>query len=273
MLWAQPQDTNLPASLTSAEQGRLSILEGIVERGQQTFIEVGQALLEIRDERLYRAEHKTFEDYCEARWGWSRGRAYQYMDAAKVVAAVSTTVDAAPANEAQARELVPLLRSDPEALTAAWRSAQEQAAEQGRPVTAAIVRQVVKEGEGTPLLKENEPPRAAPDLPSLAPAKVKALTDAIKEFVGIQLAAERRLRVAILKEYVVNLARIAAARGEEVDEDAIGSHFAAEATRFIFDGDEQRRNEAPRYDAKQRIREWGWGWLLDEGLPTKPRDE
>ena len=32
---------------------RLRQLEGVIERGLETFIEVGRALLEIRDSRLY----------------------------------------------------------------------------------------------------------------------------------------------------------------------------------------------------------------------------
>jgi hypothetical protein len=35
-------------------------------------IRPGLALLEIRDQRLYReAGYRTFEEYCKERWGWS----------------------------------------------------------------------------------------------------------------------------------------------------------------------------------------------------------
>ncbi len=34
----------------------------------QTFYEVGNALLQIRDERLYRQTHSTFEEYCREKW-------------------------------------------------------------------------------------------------------------------------------------------------------------------------------------------------------------
>jgi protein gp37 len=83
----------------------LDQLEAIIERGLSTFIEVGTALLEIRNGRLYRATHATFEEYCEKRWHFSRPRAYQLMDAAQVVSNLSTNVDK-PRTEAQARELV-----------------------------------------------------------------------------------------------------------------------------------------------------------------------
>ena len=43
---------------------RLAELELVIERGLKTFVEVGAALLGIRDGRLYRETHATFEDYC-----------------------------------------------------------------------------------------------------------------------------------------------------------------------------------------------------------------
>ena len=101
------------AILDGATPSTLSLpeLERVIERGQQTFIEVGRALLEIRDRRLYRETHATFEAYCRERWGWSRQRANQHIDAAHVVNALTTTV-AKPESERQARAM--LDRLDPE---------------------------------------------------------------------------------------------------------------------------------------------------------------
>lgn len=48
-------------SLTQADTERLKELESVIERGTKTFIEVGYALAEIRDQRLYRQTHATFE--------------------------------------------------------------------------------------------------------------------------------------------------------------------------------------------------------------------
>ena len=42
--------------------------EHIIDQGIKTFVEVGHALLVIRDERLYRERHETFEDYLRQRW-------------------------------------------------------------------------------------------------------------------------------------------------------------------------------------------------------------
>jgi len=53
------------------EQEALQQYEAVIEKGLQTFYEVGQALAFIREKKLYRAEYKTFEDYCRERWGIS----------------------------------------------------------------------------------------------------------------------------------------------------------------------------------------------------------
>lgn len=48
------------------------------------FVEIGLALATIRDRRLYRAEFRTFEEYCRERWGFSRRRAYQLIACARI---------------------------------------------------------------------------------------------------------------------------------------------------------------------------------------------
>lgn len=129
-------------SLDRRQQRRLSQLEAVVRDGLQKFIEVGNALLEIRDERLYRERHATFEEYLRDRWNIGRSRGYQLIEAA----AVSTVVDMAglpaPPNERQARELVPLLREDESAVVEVWR---ELRAEYGDKITAERTRDIVRE--------------------------------------------------------------------------------------------------------------------------------
>ena len=53
--------------LTTAERSRLNDLEATIERGQEVFIEVGLALAEVHDARLYRDTHRTFEGYLRER--------------------------------------------------------------------------------------------------------------------------------------------------------------------------------------------------------------
>jgi hypothetical protein len=51
---------------------RLTELEKMIARGKKTFVEVGLALAEIRDLRLYRREYSGFQEYCQKKWGWEK---------------------------------------------------------------------------------------------------------------------------------------------------------------------------------------------------------
>lgn len=111
------------AAAAGAEQraNRLRELEGVIDRGLETFVEVGRALQEIRDAQLYRATHSSFADYVKERFGISRPHAYRLIDAAEVKVALSPFGDIR--NEAQARELVPLYKKDPADAEQVWRDA------------------------------------------------------------------------------------------------------------------------------------------------------
>ncbi|PYE51040.1 hypothetical protein [Deinococcus yavapaiensis] len=71
-------------ALTTAETNQLQDLEGRIQQGWQSFLDVGEALLTIRDQRLYRATHANFEAYCEERWGWSARHANRLIGAFEV---------------------------------------------------------------------------------------------------------------------------------------------------------------------------------------------
>jgi len=125
----------------------LTECEVVIARGLDTFVEVGLALLEIRDRRLYREQgYERFEDYCRERWRFSRVHAHRMIEAAEVAAMLP--IGNTPTNESQARELVPI-KDDPEAIAGAWQEVQQQAVEEARAtgepvmITAAAVREVV----------------------------------------------------------------------------------------------------------------------------------
>ena len=89
-------------------------------------IHVGNALLEIRDTRLYRQTHATFEDYCGEKWQFTHGRARQLIAAAETIAILQsdTIVSLLPSTESQTRPLVSL---PPEAQREVWAAAVETA--------------------------------------------------------------------------------------------------------------------------------------------------
>lgn len=102
----------------------LEYYEAVIEGGLQTFVLVGGALMEIRDQQLYKNSYSNFETYCIERWGFARSHAYRLMNAAEVVRQLSPIGDSLPENEAQARVLV----SIPEAARAiTWQTIKESA--------------------------------------------------------------------------------------------------------------------------------------------------
>lgn len=92
--------------LTAMERSALTHAEAEIENGLQSFIEVGEALAKVRDERLYREDFASFEAYCRERWGLSRSLAYDTIAAAETVVQMSAIADVpTPVNVGQAREL------------------------------------------------------------------------------------------------------------------------------------------------------------------------
>lgn len=91
----------------------------------------GQALMTIRDKRLYRQDYSTFEAYCQERWGMTHRRVNQLIAATETVNSLGTLVPTLPTNERQTR---PLTQLPPEQQAPAWQRAVEMAGD--NPVTA-----------------------------------------------------------------------------------------------------------------------------------------
>ena len=129
--------------LSPSEVRTLEHYEQIIAQGIKTFVQVGHALLTIREQRLYRESYATFEDYCRQRWDLSRPYAYQLIEASQVVDRVSAIADIVPANEAQARPLVSL-RAEQQAPV--WREVVDTAPPSG--ITAKHVKETVNRVKG-----------------------------------------------------------------------------------------------------------------------------
>ena len=129
----------MPELLLIEEQQELAHCEAVIERGFETFFEIGRAMAIIRDKRLYRAEFSTFEEYCRDRWGMSRIHAHRFIESAQVVANL-LPIGNIPATESQAR---PLTSLEPDQQREAWSELLQEAQASGKPITAAKVRAVV----------------------------------------------------------------------------------------------------------------------------------
>ena len=136
--------------ITIEESRDLTRLETTIAKGLQTFVEVGEALAEIRDRKLYRIEHGSFDDYLETKWKISRSRASRLIQAAEVVKLLPT--GNRPATERQAR---PLATLPPGQRAAAW-SAAVKASPSGTP-TAKAVEAAVEKRTGKPTEADKTP--------------------------------------------------------------------------------------------------------------------
>jgi hypothetical protein len=117
------------------ENERLAELEAVIE---SSFVAQGNALREIRDSRLYRETHDTFEAYCQERWEMNRRQADRRIESAETMNTLAeTNMSQLPSNESVAREL----KGTDEEKAAAWEEAVQK---HGDKPTAKQVREVVE---------------------------------------------------------------------------------------------------------------------------------
>ena len=136
--------------LTEEEQRDRLHLERRVERA---FFEAGKALTELRDRRLYRSTHKTFEDYCRDRFAHSRQQSNYLIAAAGIYENLTTigcqivenqnlitnATQILPTSERQVRSMTKL---EPQEQWEVWQAAVQVAG--GKVPTGRIVKDVVQ---------------------------------------------------------------------------------------------------------------------------------
>nr|WP_321466791.1 hypothetical protein [uncultured Desulfobulbus sp.] len=145
--------------LTQAEHTRLTALESIIRENFLAYVAVGNALLEIRESRLYRNDDgRTWEGYCRELWDMSFQYADRLISASRVIENLtpigvrddgSIDWDLMPANESQARELA---RLEPEEQKQVWGQLIESKriipSQQPLKLTAKTVKNAVKTFKG-----------------------------------------------------------------------------------------------------------------------------
>lgn len=149
--------------LNKEELNELERCEVVIKQGLQTFIEVGQALLTIRDKRLYKAEFKTFEEYCRNKWKFEDRYARRLIEATKVIQNLESGPigPILPKTETQAR---PLTKLEPEVQSEVW---SEVVAQHGENITAPKVQAIadqysevndqIKQAKKEPMFTANTP--------------------------------------------------------------------------------------------------------------------
>ena len=137
--------------LTPDESLRMNVLESIISKGKQTFVEVGTALAEIRDSKYYRRGFKTFAEYCQSKWGFEKAHAHRLIEAASVVK--TSPVGDKIKTERQARELS---KVDPVNHVAVIEKAQAASEVKGKPMTAGDIKEAATEAVRKPAVEVSE---------------------------------------------------------------------------------------------------------------------
>ncbi|WP_347242557.1 hypothetical protein [Nostoc sp. FACHB-888] len=120
---------------------------------ERAFFEAGKALTELRDRRLYRSTHKTFEEYCRDRFGHSRQQSNYLIAAAGVyenlttigcqnVADENLTTNGSQILPTSERQVRPMTKLEPQQQQEVWLRAVELAG--GKVLTGRIVKDVVQ---------------------------------------------------------------------------------------------------------------------------------
>ncbi len=144
--------------LTEDEEQERHRLELKVERA---FVEAGTALRQLRDGRLYRSTHKTFEEYCRDRFGFQRRHCYQLIEAAVVVENLcassaqkdlgTNSTQILPTTEYQIR---PLTQLEAAQQVIIWQQAVDESG--GKVPTGRIVKSIVERLKEKPLIKASD---------------------------------------------------------------------------------------------------------------------
>lgn len=179
-----------------AEHNDFTRLDGVVRRGLATFMEVGQALMEIRDRELWRAGgHPSWADYNRTVGGLTKVHANRLIRAAQIAQHLAGVepIGFTPVAESQMRPLCRL--QNPEQYTQAWSLGVERAG--GGQPTAKQLTNVVAEL----MAYEPHPAKAKPNRKQLVSTTIKRLRKAViakrppKEIEGIIAELEKLLRL------------------------------------------------------------------------------
>lgn len=199
--------------LTRKEQQYLARCEAALVAAGKAFVAAGKALSSIREGRLYRGTHSSFEQYVEEVWDISRATANRWIDAWPLGKALPK------ANERQVRPLIPMSRTFGEDAAITVYKAVDDAGKVTADVMAGVVA-VLPQDSFEPeeviqqirayLAGELKPPAPAPADP------VQMVTGETAKFLRVlqrkadDIRAARRSNPEAIREAAANLRAMAA---------------------------------------------------------------
>jgi hypothetical protein len=205
----------------------LASCEQVIENGLAEFVKVGQALLTIKDEKLYSEQYGSFEEYCNKRWSLSLSMGYHLIAANSVVKDLDA--EKLPTLPSHAAALS-ILKS-PESRNKAWREALELDELRAEDIRTIAQKHYVLDNDNDLAVKVRHQ--------EMTPRKAYSL----------------RKELERLPDYYGEAVRKFGLKGEGVDSDALHEirqleyQFQDEATDILRSG---YLNDIPLYNMKKR---------------------
>ncbi len=169
------------SQILTAPEVRLNKLEEIIQKGKWAFVAVGVALYEVKELKLYEVKYLSWDNYCKNRWGFKRAYADQLIKTADAVGKLPKEIGSMLSNQRQAQALVVVPESE---RVQVLEAASQQAATEGRPMTAKDITNAATEQEPPvdieSTLIESQPvtPTDTPPAPESAPAEPRVWPEA-----------------------------------------------------------------------------------------------
>lgn len=180
----------MPDRLTPDEQSRFDALcvslGSTLAEIKRQYIKAGLALKEIRDDRLYRATHDSFDAFCQDVFGWSRKRADRLIKDAEAGQEVTQICpNATPAQARALADVPPDLRGE------VWNDAVESSTSgnpTGRDIAESSAR-ITSEPGDQDAFDDEEPTELEPAPPPVRePSFISDFADAHAAFVESHFA-------------------------------------------------------------------------------------
>ena len=189
-------------ALTADEKKRLSSAEATIRNGQKAFYNIGRALTDIAQFKLYRATHSTFAKYAKERWDYTTARVSQLQQSYRIHQLLTVAdVKPLPINEGQCRPLTRI--PNDETMDSRIISVWHEVVNHGDKITAKLVNDMVDVELGI----EKKAADADADADALTAAEQTAGNDAPSA------AAEQRAEVRELKRKIAYLFRLVVGQG------------------------------------------------------------
>ena len=164
-------------NITMIEALRRNELEKIIKKGFVPFMEMGFALAEIKEKKLYRDTYATFEEYCKEKWGFSRTYSYYVIKGSEAIKSLPQHTFTRVNTEKQARAVS---KVRPEKRNDVVLAASAKAESEGRPMTSKDITDAASEQEppvdieSTVMESQPATPTDTAPAPETAPAPADA---------------------------------------------------------------------------------------------------